>query len=56
MTSGSTPARSAADTRQAPHRPPADEIAEDMRHGRYPDGQEALDYGLIDEIRASRGQ
>ncbi len=29
---------------------PAEEIAEDMRRGRYLDAGEALDYGLIDEI------
>ncbi len=29
---------------------PAEEIAEDMRRGRYLDAQEALAYGLIDEI------
>jgi ATP-dependent Clp protease protease subunit len=29
---------------------PAEEIAEDMRRGRYLDAREALDYGLIDEI------
>jgi ATP-dependent Clp protease, protease subunit len=29
---------------------PAEEIAEDMRRGRYLDAQEAFDYGLIDEI------
>jgi ATP-dependent Clp protease protease subunit len=33
---------------------PAEEIAEDMRRGRYLDGREALDYGLIDEITAAR--
>src|SRR5574341_1382668 len=33
---------------------PAEEIAEDMRRGRYLDAQEALDYGLIDEISATR--
>ena len=33
---------------------PAEEIAEDMRRGRYLDAQEALDYGLIDEITATR--
>jgi ATP-dependent Clp protease, protease subunit len=33
---------------------PAEEIAEDMRRGRYLDAREALDYGLIDEI-TSRG-
>ena|SRR5882672_2483748 len=33
---------------------PAEEIAEDMRRGRYLDAQEALDYGLIDEIAAAR--
>lgn len=32
---------------------PAEEIAEDVRRGRYLDAPEALDYGLIDEIRAS---
>src|SRR5262249_12378943 len=31
---------------------PAEEIAEDMRRGRYLDAQEALDYGLIDEVTA----
>lgn len=34
---------------------PAEEIAEDMRRGRYLDAREALDYGLIDEI-ATPGQ
>jgi ATP-dependent Clp protease, protease subunit len=29
---------------------PAEDIAEDMRHGRYLDAQEALEYGLIDAI------
>ena len=29
---------------------PAEEIAYDMRRGRYLDAREALDYGLIDEI------
>ena len=29
---------------------PAEEIAEDMRRGRYLDAHEALDYGLVDEI------
>lgn len=29
---------------------PAEEIADDMRTGRYLDAREALDYGLIDEI------
>ena len=29
---------------------PAEEIAEDMRRGRYLDAQEALEYGLIDEV------
>jgi len=29
---------------------PAEEIAEDMRRGRYLDAREALDYGLIDQI------
>jgi ATP-dependent Clp protease, protease subunit len=33
---------------------PAEEIAEDMRRGRYLDAREALDYGLIDEIAAGR--
>jgi ATP-dependent Clp protease protease subunit len=33
---------------------PAEEIAEDMRRGRYLDAREALEYGLIDEITASR--
>jgi ATP-dependent Clp protease, protease subunit len=33
---------------------PAEEIAEDMRRGRYLDAREALDYGLIDEIRSTR--
>jgi ATP-dependent Clp protease protease subunit len=33
---------------------PAEEIAEDMRRGRYLDAREALDYGLIDEINAVR--
>ena len=33
---------------------PAEEIADDMRRGRYLDAHEALDYGLIDEITASR--
>jgi hypothetical protein len=33
---------------------PAEEIAEDMRRGRYLDAREALDYGLIDEIRSIR--
>lgn len=32
---------------------PAEEIAEDMRRGRYLDAREALDYGLIDEIAAA---
>ena len=31
---------------------PAEEIAEDIRRGRYLDAREALDYGLIDEITA----
>jgi len=31
---------------------PAEEIAEDMRRGRYLDAREALAYGLIDEIMA----
>jgi ATP-dependent Clp protease, protease subunit len=33
---------------------PAEEIAEDMRRGRYLDAREALHYGLIDEISATR--
>jgi len=33
---------------------PAEEIAEDMRRGRYLDAAEALAYGLIDEIRGTR--
>jgi ATP-dependent Clp protease, protease subunit len=33
---------------------PAEEIADDMRRGRYLDACEALDYGLIDEITAAR--
>jgi ATP-dependent Clp protease protease subunit len=33
---------------------PAEEIAEEMRRGRYLDAREALDYGLIDEITAGR--
>ena len=33
---------------------PAEDIAEDMRRGRYLDAREALDYGLIDEITAAR--
>jgi len=33
---------------------PAEEIAEDMRRGRYLDAREALEYGLIDEIIAGR--
>jgi len=33
---------------------PAEQIAEDMRRGRYLDAQEALAYGLIDEITAAR--
>ena len=33
---------------------PAEEIAEDMRRGRYLDASEAVDYGLIDEITASK--
>jgi ATP-dependent Clp protease protease subunit len=32
---------------------PAEEVAEDMRRGRYLSAREALDYGLIDEIAAS---
>ena len=33
---------------------PAEEIAEDMRRGRYLDAREALAYGLIDEIASGR--
>jgi ATP-dependent Clp protease protease subunit len=33
---------------------PAEEIAEDMRRGRYFDAREVLHYGLIDEISATR--
>jgi ATP-dependent Clp protease, protease subunit len=33
---------------------PAEEIAEDMRRGRYLDASEAVDYGLIEEITASK--
>jgi ATP-dependent Clp protease protease subunit len=33
---------------------PAEEIAEDMRRGRYLDAREAVDYGLIDEIVSTR--
>jgi ATP-dependent Clp protease, protease subunit len=33
-------------------RQPAEEIAEDMRRGRYLDAREALAYGLIDQIMA----
>jgi ATP-dependent Clp protease protease subunit len=33
---------------------PAEEIAEDMRGGRYLDAREALDYGLIDEISGAK--
>jgi len=33
---------------------PAEEIAEDMRRGRSLGAQEALEYGLIDEISAAR--
>jgi len=32
---------------------PAEEIAEDLRRGRYLDAREALDYGLIDEITST---
>jgi ATP-dependent Clp protease, protease subunit len=35
-------------------RRPAEEIAEDIRRGRYLDATEALAYGLIDEIRGTR--
>jgi ATP-dependent Clp protease protease subunit len=33
---------------------PVDEIADDMRGGRYLDARQALDYGLIDRITGSR--
>ena len=33
---------------------PAEELAEDIRRGRYLDAREALAYGLIDEISGSR--
>jgi ATP-dependent Clp protease protease subunit len=33
---------------------PVDDIADDMRRGRYLDAREALDYGLIDTISGSR--
>jgi ATP-dependent Clp protease protease subunit len=33
---------------------PAEEIAEDIRRGRYLDAREALAYGLIDEISTTR--
>ena len=33
---------------------PAEEIAEDVRRGRYLDAQEALTYGLIEEIATAR--
>jgi ATP-dependent Clp protease protease subunit len=33
---------------------PAEEIAEDMRRGRYLNALEAFEYGLIDEISASK--
>ena len=33
---------------------PAEEIAEDMRHGRYLDAAEARAYGLIDDILGAR--
>jgi hypothetical protein len=33
---------------------PAEEVAEDLRRGRYLDAREALDYGLIDGIRITR--
>ena len=35
---------------------PAEEIAEDVRRGRYLDAHEALVYGLIDEIRRVHGR
>ena len=35
---------------------PAEEIAEDMRRGRYLDAHQALDYGLIDEIAVARDE
>jgi ATP-dependent Clp protease protease subunit len=34
---------------------PAEEIAEDLRRGRYLNALGALDYGLIDEITAGNG-
>ena len=33
---------------------PVDDIADDMRRGRYLDAREALDYGLIDTISGAR--
>jgi ATP-dependent Clp protease protease subunit len=33
---------------------PAEEIAEDMRRGRYLDAREALDYGLVDEVAGGK--
>jgi ATP-dependent Clp protease protease subunit len=33
---------------------PAEEVAEDLRRGRYLDAREALAYGLIDEIAGAR--
>ena len=33
---------------------PAEEIAEDMRRGRYLDAREALEYGLIDEVSGTK--
>ena len=33
---------------------PAEEIAEDMRRGRYLDTREALEYGLIDEVSGTK--
>jgi ATP-dependent Clp protease protease subunit len=33
---------------------PAEEIAEDMRRGRYLDARDALEYGLIDEISGGK--
>jgi ATP-dependent Clp protease protease subunit len=33
---------------------PAEEIAEHMRRGHYLDAQEALEYGLIDEVSGTK--